>query len=118
MNSRKDFHQGDVIMMNFDPTKGYEQAGYRPALVVSNDDFNMMCGGVIKVVAITTNEKEFPLHVEIPEGLPVHGRVGLDHERSIDSRSKARECKYVCSVPSEFLDEILRKLALTYKKSH
>ncbi|WP_270022525.1 type II toxin-antitoxin system PemK/MazF family toxin, partial [Lactobacillus crispatus] len=38
MNSRKDFHQGDVIMMNFDPTKGHEQAGYRPALVVSNDD--------------------------------------------------------------------------------
>lgn len=104
-------------MMNFDPTKGHEQNGYRPALVVSNDDFNMMCGGVIKVAAITSNEKEFPLHVEIPAGLPVHGVVELDHERSIDSWARARNVKYVCSVPSEFLDEILRKLALTYKKS-
>ncbi|WP_270450986.1 type II toxin-antitoxin system PemK/MazF family toxin [Lactobacillus crispatus] len=118
MNSNVTFNQGDIIMMNFDPTKGHEQHGYRPALVVSSDDFNVMCGGVIKVVAITSNEKDFPLHIEIPAGLPIHGRVELDHERSIDSRSKDRECKYVCSVPSEFLDEILQKLGLTYKKSH
>lgn len=44
--------------------------------------------------------------------------VELDHERSIDSQSADRECEYVCSVPSEFLDEILQKLDLTYKKSH
>ncbi len=117
MNRRMAFKQGDIIMMNFDPTKGHEQNGYRPALVVSSDDFNLMCGGVIKVVAITTNEKEFPLHIEIPVGLPIHGKVELDHERSIDSQSRDRKCKYVCSVPDEFLDEILQKLALIYKKS-
>ncbi|QLL74326.1 type II toxin-antitoxin system PemK/MazF family toxin [Lactobacillus crispatus] len=118
MNRRRTFKQGDIIMMNFNPTKGHEQNGYRPALVVSNDDFNVMCGGVIKVAAITSNDKEFPLHIEIPAGLPVYGKVELDHERSIDSQSADRECEYVCSVPSEFLDEILQKLDLTYKKSH
>lgn len=59
---KKALKQGDIIMMNFNPTKGHEQSRYRPALIVSNDDFNMMCGGMIKVVAITSNEKDFPLH--------------------------------------------------------
>ena len=45
---KKCLKQGDVIYMNFSPTKGHEQEGYRPALVVSNDDYNKMCGGMIR----------------------------------------------------------------------
>jgi mRNA interferase MazF len=32
--------QGDIIKMNFNPQRGHEQAGYRPAVVISNDFFN------------------------------------------------------------------------------
>ena len=104
-------------MMHLNPTKGHEQSGYRPALIVSNDDFNMMCGGMIKVVAITSNEKDFPLHIELPDDLPIHGKVELDHERTIGSSSPARACEYRCTVPAEFLNDILQKISLTYKKS-
>lgn len=109
--------QGDIIMMNFNPTKGHEQRGYRPALIISNDDFNEMCGGMIRVVAITSNEKDFPLHIELPSGLPIHGKVLLDHERTIDSLASDRECKYICTVPDDFLDQIIDTLYLTYKKA-
>ena len=114
---RKVLKQGDIIMMNFNPTKGHEQTGYRPALVISYDDFNTMCGGMVKVVAITSNEKEFPLHIELPDGLPIHGKAELDHERTIDSNSPARACEYRCTVPDEFLNDIIQKLSLTYQKS-
>lgn len=114
---KEKFHQGDIIMMNFNPTKGHEQCGYRPALIVSNDDFNIMCGGMIEVAAITSNEKDFPLHIKLPNGLPIHGKVLLDHERTIDSLSSDRECKYICTVPDNFLDEIIEKINLIHKKS-
>lgn len=111
----RDIKQGDILKVNLDPTLGHEQRGYRPVLVVSNDDFNAVCGGMIKIVSITSNEKEFPLHVKLPDGLPIHGKVLLDQERTIDS--SYREYKYVCSVPDEFMDEIIEKQNLTYKKS-
>ncbi len=111
---KKRLKQGNIIYMNFDPTKGHEQEGYRPALVVSNDDYNEMCGGMIKVLPITTNEKDFPLHVSLPEGLPVHGKVLLDHERTIDSLSPERACKYKCAVPDDFLNDVIDRIKLTY----
>ena len=112
---QKRFHQGDLIKMNFNPTKGHEQRGFRPALVVSSNDFNELCGGLIKVVAITSEIKDFPLNMELPDGLPVYGQVLLSQERTIDSLSDDRECTKVGSVPKEFLEEVLEKIALTYK---
>lgn len=112
------FKQGDIIKMNFNPTRGHEQRGYRPALVISNDEFNSMCGGIIKVLAITSNEKEFPLNISLPEGLPIYGKVLLEHERSIDENATERDCKKICSVSDDFLQDILSTLDLTYKKSH
>ncbi len=112
-----DFKQGDIIKLNFNPTKGHEQRGWRPALVVSDDEFNKVCGGMIRVAAITTNEKEFPLHVELPAGLPVYGKVMLDQERTIDSQAEQRNCQYACSVPDDFLDKIINTEQLIYKKS-
>ncbi|MCT3602300.1 type II toxin-antitoxin system PemK/MazF family toxin [Lactobacillus acidophilus] len=109
------FHQGDLIKMNFNPTRGHAQRGFRPALVVSNDDFNELCGGLIKVVAITSEIKEFPLNMKLPDGLPVHGQVLLSQEQTIDSSSVAHECTKVGSVPKAFLEEALEKITLTYK---
>lgn len=114
---RNNFKQGDIIKMNFAPTKGHEQTGYRPALVISSNSFNRMCGGIIKVLAITSNEKDFPLHIALPEGLPIYGKVLMEHERSIDENAIERKCKLICSVPEDFLDKILEVEKLTYKKA-
>lgn len=113
--NRIKFHQGDLIKLNFNPTKGHEQRGFRPALVVSSDDFNELCGGLIKVVAITSEIKDFPLNMTLPDGLPIHGQVLLSQERSIDTQASDRECSKVGKVPDDFLAEVLDLLALTYK---
>jgi mRNA interferase MazF len=48
----------------------HEQAGRRPALVVSADQFNRGTAGLVVVVPMTTRERRIPLHVEVepPEG--------------------------------------------------
>lgn len=56
--------QGDVIWIYFNPQKCREQAGHRPALVVSKDDFNHLTGFAI-VCPITSKSKDYPLHIEL-----------------------------------------------------
>lgn len=67
--------QGDILWVNLNPTQGHEQQGKRPVLVVSNDDFNELCGGMVKIASITSTMRPFPLHVQVPAGLPIHGMV-------------------------------------------
>ena len=61
--------RGEVLWADLDPTKGSEQAGKRPVLIVSNDVFNERSGTVI-AVAITGQEPRagFPLTFEVASG--------------------------------------------------
>ena len=58
------FKQGDIVYIDLDPTKGHEQAGKRPCLVISNNDYNKIMGLFI-VCPITNNTKNFPTHVTV-----------------------------------------------------
>jgi mRNA interferase MazF len=81
--------RGQVWLVDLDPTRGHEQAGMRPALVVSVDQFNQTPLGLVVVVPLTSKAKEFPLHVRVnpPEGgLQVPSFVKCE-----DMRSVARE---------------------------
>ncbi len=62
--------RGQVWLIDLDPTRGHEQAGTRPALIMSVDPFNQTALGLAVVVPITSRAKEFPLHVRVepPEG--------------------------------------------------
>jgi mRNA interferase MazF len=62
--------RGDVWLVDLDPTQGHEQAGTRPALVVSAERFNRSRAGLVVVVPLTTRERGIPLHVTVepPEG--------------------------------------------------
>ena len=53
--------QGDIVYMDFNPTKGHEQKGKRPAMIISNDVFNINTKMAI-LCPITSNTKEFPTH--------------------------------------------------------
>ncbi len=75
--------QGDVVFFDFNPTKGHEQAGARPAVVISNNIFNQNTKMVI-VCPITSNNKEFPTHHELEDTKNVYGSVLCEHIRSID----------------------------------
>jgi len=81
--------RGDVWSVNLDPAMGREQAGTRPALVVSVDKFNHGPADLIVVLPITSKDKKQPLHVRVkpPEGgLTVLSFVKCDDIRSVSKQ--------------------------------
>ncbi len=85
-------NQGDIIYVDFNPTIGHEQAGKKPAMVVSNNIFNMHTGMAI-VCTITSNEKDYPTHYKLNDSIKIHGCVLCEHIKSIDISS--RNIKFV-----------------------
>ncbi|MGH7813851.1 MAG: type II toxin-antitoxin system PemK/MazF family toxin [Candidatus Binataceae bacterium] len=75
---------GDLIWTDFDPTRGREQAGRRPALVVSSAKFAENTGLAV-VCPITSRVRPFPTSVVLPPGLPIAGEILTSHIRSIDT---------------------------------
>ena len=78
---------GDLVWTDFDPTKGREQAGRRPALVVSAKEFTAYTGLAV-VCPITSRVRPFPTSVVLPAGLPVSGEILTSHVRSIDTLAR------------------------------
>ena len=74
--------QADVVFLDFNPTKGHEQSGFRPAVVISNNVFNENTKMVI-VCPITSNNKEFPTHYNLEDTKKINGTVLCEHIRSI-----------------------------------
>lgn len=103
--------QGDIIQVSFDPAKGHEQKKTRPAVVISNNFYNSKTE-MKKVLPITSTVSGFPLHYELPDGLPVHGEVMLDQERVLDLSE--RDFKVLGMLPHETLEEILDLVTDTY----
>ncbi|AFV12599.1 PemK-like protein [Thermacetogenium phaeum DSM 12270] len=62
--------RGEVWLVDLDPVRGHEQAGKRPALVISVDAFNTGPAGLVIVLPMTSKDKGIPLHVKVdpPEG--------------------------------------------------
>ncbi len=75
--------QGDIVYLDFNPTKGHEQRGFRPAIVVSKDVFNENTN-MVMVCPISTNTKEFPTHYCLEDSKKIKGSVFCEHIRSID----------------------------------
>ena len=84
--------QGDIIFLNFSPTKGHEQTGKRPAIVISSNVFNVNTKMVI-VCPISSNNKYFPTHYLLSDTKKIHGSVLCEHIRSIDYED--RQVKFV-----------------------
>jgi len=76
---------GDLIWTDFDPSRGREQAGRRPALVVSSAEFTENTG-LAAVCPITSRIRPFPTSVVLPPDLPIAGEILTSHIRSIGTR--------------------------------
>jgi mRNA interferase MazF len=74
---------GDLIWTDFDPVKGREQAGRRPALVISSAAFTEFTNLAV-VCPITSHVRPFPTSVVLPADLPISGEILVSHLRSID----------------------------------
>lgn len=96
--------QGDIIKVNFTPQSSHEQAGYRPAVVVSNHIFNQK-SSVIIICPITNTISDFPLHVALDEHTKTTGMVLCNHIKALDLNS--RGYKFVERMPAELLKKIV-----------
>lgn len=99
---------GDFIWLTFDPQAGHEQAGRRPALVLSPSLYNGKAGLVL-VCPITNQAKGYPFEVPVPAGHAVAGAILADHVKSLDWKARKAERLGRCS--SEVVNDVLSKLA-------
>lgn len=99
--------RGDIVWTNFDPQMGHEQAGSRPALVLSRKLFNE-ASGLALFCPITGRQKGYPFEVPVPRTQNVYGVVLVDHLKSLDW--EARPIEFVERAPDTLLDSVLDKL--------
>jgi mRNA interferase MazF len=99
--------RGDAIWLTFNPQAGHEQAGRRPALVLSPKSYNGNVGLAI-CCPITNQQKGYPFEVELPQGIGVTGVVLSDQIKSLDWQ--ARNANFITSVPDDVVADVLAKL--------
>jgi mRNA interferase MazF len=89
--------EGDIIWLDFDPQKGHEQRGRRPALVLSPQAYNRRVGLCV-LCPITTAVKGFPFEVPVPEEGVIHGAVLSDQVKSLSWSERGSEFAEKASV--------------------
>jgi mRNA interferase MazF len=100
-------NRGDAVWISFDPRVGHEQAGRRPAVVLSPEAYNGKVGLAI-LCPITSQVKGYPFEVVIPPDCKVGGVVLADQAKSLDWR--VRKAEFICALPQEVILEVLDKL--------
>jgi len=99
--------RGDLVWLQFDPQAGHEQAGHRPALVISPRAYNLRVGLAL-FCPVTTRAKDYPFEVMLPSGSEISGVVLADQIKSFDWR--ARKSERVSSASGEVVREVLAKI--------
>ncbi len=99
--------RGDVVWITLQPQAGHEQAGRRPALVVSPLAYNRKVGLAL-LCPITGRAKGYPFEVAIPRGLPVRGVVLADQVKSLDWR--ARHAELLCELGEATTSKAIQRI--------
>ena len=97
--------QGDLISVNFAPTKGREQTGERPALVISNTKYNKQSGFVL-ACPITSTKRAMNIRVPLDERTTTQGDILCEQVRIIDLME--RSYRVIESAPQDILQEVYK----------
>ncbi len=100
--------RGDIVWLNCNPQVGREQAGRRPAVVLSPGSYNGKVG-LLLACPITSQVKGYPFEVVIPAGLKISGVILSDQIKSLDWRG--REAEFVSRLPANAMNEVLAKIS-------
>ncbi len=100
--------RGDAVLLDFNPQAGHEQAGRRPALVVSPVSYNKKVGLAI-FCPITNQVKGYPFEIVIPNGYKVTGAILSDQVKNLDWKS--RKASRICTLDEAIVEDVLRKVA-------
>jgi len=98
--------RGNIIWLNFNPTKGHEQSGKRPALVLSHEVYNRT--GLVVVCPITSKIKGYNTEVPLRAHAPVSGVVLTNQIHTKDWH--IRGIKIVGSVDEQILDQVMIRI--------
>lgn len=99
--------RGDLVWISLNLQAGHEQAGRRPALVISPKEYNERVGLAL-MCPITNRVKGYPFEVALPDDIEIAGVVLADQIRSLDWR--ARRAEVTATAPATLTAEVLGKL--------
>ena len=99
--------RGELIWLQSNPQAGHEQAGHRPAVVISPSSYNRRVGLVL-CCPITSQVKGYPFEVLLPQGLGVEGAILSDQLKSLDWR--VRRARRIGRLPADVLQETVGKI--------
>jgi mRNA interferase MazF len=101
--------RGDLVWLEFGSGPGHEQAGHRPAMVLSPETYNRKVGLAL-LCPITSQVKGYPFEVVLPEGLEITGAILSDQIKSLDWRT--RRAKKAGTAPASVVQEVQAKVRL------
>ncbi len=96
--------QGDIVFWDFSPQSGHEQAGRRPGVVISNEQFFIKTKFVV-VCPITNSSNRFPLHIPLDDRTKTTGVILTEHMKCLDVIS--RNIQFVEQIPKDLLEKVL-----------
>ena len=99
--------RGDAVWIDFTPQAGHEQAGRRPAIILSPASYNRKVGLAI-LCPVTNQIKGYPFEVVIPSGLKVSGAILSDQAKNLDWRS--RRAEHITKLPNAVINQVLERL--------
>jgi len=100
-------NRSDIVWLQFTPQAGHEQAGHRPALVISPRSYNQKVGLAL-FCPITSNIKGYPFEVRVPQGLKTLGVVLSDQVKSLDWR--VRSASFIEALPDSTFEEVVARI--------
>ncbi len=96
--------RSDLVWLSFDPQAGHEQAGRRPAFVLSPESYNRKTS-LLLACPVTSRVKGYPFEVALPPGLPISGVILADQIKSLDWRM--RKAEFIARTSTAVLEEVL-----------
>jgi len=99
------FKKGDIIDLDFNPQAGHEQKGRRPALVITNNNYNKKCA-MIMVAPITHTDKNHPFHVKLVGTETVDGVILCDQAKMLDVYE--RNAEFIEIAPADITKEAVK----------
>lgn len=105
--------QGDIVIVDFDPSLGSEQKGKRPGLIISNDTYHKKTNGFVIILPITLDRTTYyPLHVDLDSRTNIQGQIMCEQLKTMDTH--ARQLKTIEKLPKDLLDKTLKIVHLLF----
>ena len=98
------YKHGDIIKLDFSPTKGHEQRGRRPAVIVSNGTYNKYGHGIVIVCPVTNTDRSIKTQVKLDGRTGTSGVIMTDQIKALDLSK--RNAEYIEALPLDILKEV------------